>query len=90
MTSDMHDPKSDNKLREAIFKYASERLDFNPPPLDGPRSPEQLASDVGNTITEKGLGGEKALELFAEKLAPATISVDHPGFLSFIPAAPTD
>ena len=90
MTSDMHDPKSDNKLREAIFKYASERLDFNPPPLDGPRSPEQLANDVGNTITEKGLGGEKALELFAEKLAPATISVDHPGFLSFIPAAPTD
>lgn len=90
MTSDMHDPKSDNKLREAIFKYASERLDFNPPPLDGPKSPEELAREVGNTITEKGLGGEAALALFAEKLAPATISVDHPGFLSFIPAAPTD
>jgi len=90
LTSDMHDPKSDNKLREAIFKYASERLDFNPPPLDGPKSPEELAREVGNTITEKGLGGEAALALFAEKLAPATISVDHPGFLSFIPAAPTD
>jgi glutamate/tyrosine decarboxylase-like PLP-dependent enzyme len=90
VTSDMHDPKSDDRLREAIFKYASERLDFNPPPLDGPKSPEVLTQEVGNTITEMGLGGEVALKLFSEKLAPATISVDHPGFLSFIPAAPTD
>jgi glutamate/tyrosine decarboxylase-like PLP-dependent enzyme len=86
----MHDPSSEKRLREAVFKYASERLDLNPPPLDGPQSSEVLTQEVGNTITEKGLGGEEALRLFSEKLAPATISVDHPGFLSFIPAAPTD
>jgi glutamate/tyrosine decarboxylase-like PLP-dependent enzyme len=86
----MHQPQSDDKLRKVIFEYASERLDFNPPPLDGPRSPDELKKEVGQTITEDGLGGEKALSLFAESLAPATISVDHPGFLSFIPAAPTD
>jgi glutamate/tyrosine decarboxylase-like PLP-dependent enzyme len=86
----MHQPQSDDKLRKVIFEYASERLDFNPPPLDGPRSPDELKKEVGQTITEDGLGGEKALRLFAESLAPATISVDHPGFLSFIPAAPTD
>lgn len=90
MTSAMHEPQSDDKLRKAIFDYASKRLDFNPPPLDGPRSPEELKKEVGQTITEGGLGGEKALKLFSESLAPATISVDHPGFLSFIPAAPTD
>jgi L-2,4-diaminobutyrate decarboxylase len=28
--------------------------------------------------------------LFAEVLAPATISIDHPNYLSFIPAAPTE
>jgi glutamate/tyrosine decarboxylase-like PLP-dependent enzyme len=86
----MHNPSSDNGLREAIFKYASERLDFNPPPLDAPKSPETLLAEVGSTITEDGLGGIQALNLFTEELAPATISVDHPGFLSFIPAAPTD
>ncbi len=90
MTSEMHNPQSANSLRKAIFDYASERFDYNPPPLDGPASPEQLAVDVGQTITENGLGGEKALKLFSDKLAPATISTDHPGFLSFIPAAPTE
>ena len=90
MTSEMHNPQSDDKLRKAIFDYASERFDYNPPPLDGPATPEELIAQVGQTITEEGLGGENALKLFAEKLAPATISTDHPGFLSFIPAAPTE
>lgn len=90
MTSEMHNPQSDDKLRKAIFDYASERFDYNPPPLDGPATPEELITRVGQTITEEGLGGENALRLFAEKLAPATISTDHPGFLSFIPAAPTE
>ena len=90
MTSAMHTPHSDDKLRKAIFEYAGERLDLNPPPLDGPRTPAELKAEAGQTITEEGLGGEQALRLFANVLAPATISVDHPGFLSFIPAAPTD
>lgn len=90
MTSEMHNPQSADSLRKAIFKYASERFDYNPPPLDGTASPAELTAEVGQTITEDGLGGETALKLFAEKLAPATISTDHPGFLSFIPAAPTE
>lgn len=90
MTSEMHNPQSSDKLRKAIFDYASQRFDYNPPPLDGPATPDELAASVGQTITEEGLGGENALRLFADKLAPATISTDHPGFLSFIPAAPTE
>jgi L-2,4-diaminobutyrate decarboxylase len=77
-------------LREKIIDYSRERLDFDPAPLDGPLSHAQLEAAAGFTITEGGLGGERALELFAEVLAPATISVDHPNFLSFIPAAPTE
>lgn len=78
------------RLRELIIDYSRERLDFDPAPLDGPLSHAALQAAAGTTITEAGLGGDRALELFAEVLAPATISVDHPNFLSFIPAAPTE
>ena len=45
---------------------------------------------VGSTITERGLGGLEALRIFGDVLAPACISIDHPRFLSFVPAAPTE
>ena len=45
---------------------------------------------AGQTITEKGLGGLEALRLFTDVLAPACISTDHPKFLAFVPAAPTE
>ena len=77
-------------LRELVFDYARERLELNPPPLDGSATPETLQERTGNTITEAGLGGAKALNLFANSAATATISVDHPNFLSFIPCAPTE
>ena len=86
----MHSPGEDNGLREAIFQYATERLNYNPPPLDGPQTMATLTENAGLTITEDGLGGERALGLFSQVLAPATISTDHPGYLSFIPAAPTE
>jgi glutamate/tyrosine decarboxylase-like PLP-dependent enzyme len=78
------------KLRDQIFDYAKERMDFDPVPLDSPKSPAELFALAGQTLTEQGLGGEKALEIFKDVLAPATISTDHPNYLSFIPAAPTE
>ena len=45
---------------------------------------------AGKTITAKGIGGLEALRIFGDVLAPACISVDHPRFLSFVPAAPTE
>ncbi len=90
MTKSMHEPEANNQLRDAIYKYASERMDMNPAPLDGPKTKSDLENFAGNTMTEAGLGGLAALELFEKTLAPATISTDHPNFLSFIPAAPTE
>jgi glutamate/tyrosine decarboxylase-like PLP-dependent enzyme len=81
---------SSEKLREEIFAYARTRLEYNPPPLDGPQTPEFLLKAAGKTITEEGIGGTKALSVFADVLAPATISTDHPNYLSFIPSAPTE
>jgi glutamate/tyrosine decarboxylase-like PLP-dependent enzyme len=85
----MHQSGRNPRVRNAIFHYASDRIDVDPP-LDGPRSLEELQQLAGKTITEAGLGGEKALALFADVLAPATISTDHPNYLSFIPTAPTE
>ena len=90
MTSQMHEPEGAAQLRKAIFDYAERRLDYNPAPLDSPRPLGDLERLAGETITEHGLGGLAALKLFEEVLAPATISTDHPGYLSFIPAAPSE
>jgi glutamate/tyrosine decarboxylase-like PLP-dependent enzyme len=64
------------------------RLD--PPPLDQPRTVAELRAMAGRTVTSGGLGGLEALRVFGDVLAPACISVDHPRFLSFVPAAPTE
>jgi L-2,4-diaminobutyrate decarboxylase len=86
----MHQPGGDPALRKAVIDYAVARLELDPVPLDAPRTEAELLAAAGTTITESGLGGQRAMDLFAQVLAPATISVDHPGFLSFIPAAPTE
>ena len=77
------------KLAAEILKYSLERLKDDPP-LDGPRSAEDLFKEVGNTITAKGLGGHEALEVFTNVLAKACISTDHPRNLAFIPSAPSE
>jgi len=77
-------------LREQVLKYARERMELDPAPLDGPQTLKYLQEHASGTISETGLGGTKALKVFEEVLAPACISTDHPGYLSFIPTAPTE
>ena len=77
-------------LGDAILAYSADRLKLDPVPLDGPRTLAELQAAANGTITAKGLGGSEALRLFAEDLAPACISTDHPRYLSFIPCAPTE
>jgi len=84
----MHEVTGD--LREAVFEYARTRLSYSPPPLDSPKAEAELQALAGQTISESGMGGSAALTLFGEVLAPSTISTDHPGYLSFIPSAPTE
>ena len=76
-------------LAKEILDYSLLRLKDDPP-LDGPRTAEDLFQEVGNTITAKGLGGHEALEVFTNVLAKACISTDHPRNLAFIPSAPTE
>ena len=87
----MHKPNDATvALREGIFDYARKRLEYDPAPLDAPQTLEFLTEHAGPTVTEEGLGGLTSLNLFENVLAPATISTDHPGYLSFIPCAPTE
>lgn len=85
-----HHDASAEQLTEAVLKYAVERVTLDPPPLDRPVDDSTLTERAGPTITPTGIGGLKALRIFADVLAPACISVDHPRFLSFVPAAPTE
>jgi glutamate/tyrosine decarboxylase-like PLP-dependent enzyme len=78
------------RLAEAILAYAEDRFRLDPVPLDRALPAEELQRLTGPTVTEDGLGGEEALRVFVEVLAPACISIDHPRFLSFIPCAPTE
>ena len=75
-------------LARAIEAYARERI-AEPQPLDRTVPADELDRLAGATITPEGLGGHEALRLWAEVLAPATISTDHPAALSFVPGAPT-
>ena len=87
----MHRYDADTEaLSQAILEYAQHRLRLDPVPLDGPRTAAELDQMAGATVTPDGLGGEQALRLFSDVLAPACISVDHPRYLSFIPCAPTE
>ena len=86
----MHEftPEVEELARE-ILDYSLIRLRTDPP-LDGPKTAQELYELAGNTITAKGLGGHEALKLFKEVLATACISTDHPRYLAFIPSAPSE
>jgi glutamate/tyrosine decarboxylase-like PLP-dependent enzyme len=76
------------RLSAAIAAYVAQRI-AEPQPLDAPLSAEELDALAGQTITPEGIGGLEALRLWAQVLAPATISADHPAYMAFVPTAPT-
>ena len=77
-----------DELAKAVVEYTRRRI-ADPQPLDHPMPPDELGRAAGATITSGGIGGQEALRIWAEVLAPATITTDHPTFLSFVPGAPS-
>ncbi len=82
--------RSDDGLLDAIVEASRDRLAMDPPPLDRAMGPDELAAAAGATITSTGIGGEAALRVFNEVLAPACLSMDHPRYLAFVPNASTE
>ena len=72
-----------------IMKYAINRISNTSPEMGSPKQEQDLMDLVGETVTKEGIGGEKAFELFKDVLVKATVPVDHPRHLAFVPAAPT-
>lgn len=72
-----------------VMKYAISRITESTPELGKPKSEEELKKMVGETISPKGIGGEKAFQLFKDVLVKATVPIDHPRHLAFVPASPT-
>jgi glutamate/tyrosine decarboxylase-like PLP-dependent enzyme len=85
----VHDQQA-HELMELVFAFTQERMEMDPPPLDFSVPLAQLQAAAGQTITPEGLGGPEVMRLFEEVLGPACLSIDHPRYLSFIPAAPTE
>jgi aromatic-L-amino-acid/L-tryptophan decarboxylase len=77
------------EIARLCFDYAIERLRMDPVPLDEPATFEELTERAGQTIGAAGRSPDDVMALFGEVLAPACISSDSPGFLAFIPEAPT-
>ena len=72
-----------------VMKYTIDRISNLTPEMGAPRSEEELLRIVGQTVTPEGIGGETAFQLFKDVLVKATVPIDHPRHLAFVPAAPT-
>lgn len=72
-----------------VVKFAIGRITDTSPHLGYPKSAEELQRLVGETITPQGIGGEVAFGLFRDVLMKASVSIDHPRHLAFVPASPT-
>ncbi|OUR95567.1 aspartate aminotransferase family protein [Flavobacteriales bacterium 34_180_T64] len=72
-----------------VMKYAIGRISATEHEIGKPKKTEELKALVGETVTEKGVGGEYAFNLWKEHLANANVPVDHPRNLAFVPASPT-
>jgi len=72
-----------------VMKYTIDRISNITPELGSPKKEEELLSLVGKTVTPDGIGGENAFKLFRDVLVKATVPIDHPRHLAFVPAAPT-
>jgi aromatic-L-amino-acid/L-tryptophan decarboxylase len=79
----------DAKLTEAVFAYCRERLSMDPVPLDYGSQMAIPSDKLAGLIRPEGRDSQEILDFFETTLAPAVVSIDSPGFLAFIPNAPT-
>ena len=79
----------DATLADEVFDYCRDRLSMDPVPLDFGSLNATAPGDMKGFIRPEGHDADEILEFFKNDLAPAVVSIDSPGFLAFIPNAPT-
>ncbi len=84
----------DREFADAALHFARHRIEADAQvgglPIGTPRTASSFDAELGRTITPEGAGGTEALRIFRDVLEPACLSIDHPGFLSFVPQAPSE
>ena len=86
----MHELSDETRATvDDVLDYARRRALYEDVPLDKPLTPRDLARLAPRTITADGIGSRRAIALWENVLAPACVTTDHPGYLSFIPSAPS-
>ena len=79
----------DAEFGDAVFDYCRDRLSMDPVPLDFGSLLPIADESMAGLIRPEGRASNDVLEFFRTTLAPAVVSIDSPGFLAFIPNAPT-
>jgi hypothetical protein len=79
----------DAQLTDIVFAYCRERLSMDPVPLDYGSQLAIPSDKLAGLIRPEGRDPKEILDFFETTLAPAVVSIDSPGFLAFIPNAPT-
>ncbi|GAB3411970.1 aminotransferase class V-fold PLP-dependent enzyme [Schumannella luteola] len=74
---------------DEVLDYARRRALGTDIPLDKAMTERDLFRLAGRTITSGGIGARRATAVFENVLAPACLTTDHPGYLAFIPSAPS-
>ena len=64
------------ELAKEVVEYSLIRLRTDPP-LDGPKTAQELYDLAGNTITEKVLGGHDEIKLFKEDRKSTRLKSSH-------------
>ncbi len=77
------------ELANEVFDYCRDRLSMDPVPLDFGSLHPIAPSSMEGFIRPEGHDPDQIFAFFKETLAPAVVSIDSPGFLAFIPNAPT-
>jgi glutamate/tyrosine decarboxylase-like PLP-dependent enzyme len=75
-------------VAELTTRFVADRL-ASVTAVGGSASAAELRAALGPTITDVGLGPTEAFRRFEEVIVPASVGLDSPRFLAFIPAAPT-
>jgi glutamate/tyrosine decarboxylase-like PLP-dependent enzyme len=79
----------DDRLAQMIFDYCRERISLDSTPLDFGSLQDVTIHEMDHFVSDEGHDPEVVLKFFREKLAHSVISADSPGFLAFIPNAPS-
>jgi aromatic-L-amino-acid/L-tryptophan decarboxylase len=82
----MHD--ANEELRAAAHLWAAWAVDRAfAGPTDIGTMPPTITTTA--TITEAGLGHQRAWQVWSQEIAPANLAIDHTAFMAYLPIAPT-